>query len=130
MEEDPRLRKKFEEYKQKYGYYPYMGEERYLCEWNNEPILLRLHSVLHLFQDHRGTFERLVKSGILKGELIDFLAKKKYLNKETQPPILKAGENKEKLDLCKLPIKTKREVNLSESEDALLKWLDKERTKH
>jgi hypothetical protein len=67
---------------------------------------------------------------MLKGELIDFLAKKKYLNKETQPPILKAGENKEKLDLCKLPIKTKRQVNLSKSEDAFLKWLDKERTKH
>jgi hypothetical protein len=129
MQEDSRLKRKFEDYKQRYGYYPYMGEEKYLCEWDDTPVLLKLHSLLHIYQDHRGTFERLVKSGILSGELITFLYNKKYLNKETQAPILKAEENKEKLDLCKLPIKTKRQVNLSKSEDAFLKWLDKERTK-
>jgi hypothetical protein len=129
MEEDPRLRKKFEEYKQKYGYYPYMGEERYLCEWNKTPVLLRLHSILHLFQDHRRTFENLVKNNILQGELISFLFDKKYLNKETQAPILKAKENKEKLDLSKLPIKIKKQVNLSKDEEALLRWLDSQRVK-
>jgi len=130
IEEDARLRKKFEEYKQKYGYYPYMGEEKYLCEWNNEPILLRLHAVLHLYQDHNKTFQNLVKSKILSGELIEFLANKKYLNKETQAPTLRAKENKEQLDMSKLPIKIKKQVSLSKSENVLLKWLDKERTKH
>jgi DNA-directed RNA polymerase subunit RPC12/RpoP len=130
MEEDSRLRERFEKYKQKYGHYPYIGEEKYLCEWNNEPVLLRLHAVLHLFADHNKTFVNLVKSKILSGELIEFLANKKYLNKETQTPILKAQENKEKLDLNKSPIKIRKQVNLSKGEDALLKWLDKERTKH
>ena len=128
-EEDPSLRKKFEEYRERYGYYPYMGNERYLCEWNNEPVLLRLHSVLHLYQDHNKTFVNLFKSGILKGELITFLAEKKYLNKETQAPTLKAIENKERIDLNKMPIKIKKPVNLSKSENALLEWLDKERVK-
>jgi hypothetical protein len=127
MEEDPRLRKKFEEYKKKYGYYPYIGEERYLCEWNKTPVLLRLHSVLHLYQDHRKTFENLVKNNILQGELISFLFDKKYLNPETLPKIQHAQENREQLN--KLPIKIKKQANLNQGEEEFLQWLDKERTK-
>jgi hypothetical protein len=129
MEMDARLRKKFESYKQKYGYYPYMGNALYECTWDDKKVFLKLHPLLHVYQDHNTAFKGLIKTGILKGELIDFLAKKKYLNKETEPPTLKATENKEKLDLNKSPIKIMKQVNLSKDEDSLLRWLDKERVK-
>jgi hypothetical protein len=73
-----------------------------------------------------------VKNGILQGiedkdsSIIDFLYEKQYLKKTKQPPILKASEPTEKLSKG---VVIKKQVNLSKGEDALLKWLDKERVK-
>jgi hypothetical protein len=73
-----------------------------------------------------------VKNGILQGiedkdsSIIDFLYEKQYLKKTKQPPILKAQEPTEKLSRG---VVIKKQVQLSKSEDALLKWLDKERVK-
>jgi hypothetical protein len=73
-----------------------------------------------------------VKNGILQGiedkdsSIIDFLYERKYLKKSQQPPMLKAQEPTEKLSKG---VVLKRQVNLSKDEDALLKWLDKERVK-
>jgi hypothetical protein len=105
---------------------------KYLCKWNNKQVWLSLYPLLHIYQDHRGTFDRLVKDGILQGiedkdsSIIDFLYEKQYLKKTKQPPILKASEPTEKLSKA---VVVKKQVNLSKGEDALLKWLDKERVK-
>jgi hypothetical protein len=114
------LRKKLEAYKGKEA--NWLLNESYPCQWNGRGIGMRLTSVLHLYQDHRTTFERLVKSSILSGELIDFLQNKKYLSKETQPPMLKADEKREQLSRG---ITIKKKVNLSKAEQALLDWLNK-----
>jgi hypothetical protein len=83
---------------------------------------------LHVFQDHKGTFERLVKNGILQGtkpkdeSIIDFLYEKKYLKKTQTVPMLKAEEPKEQLSKG---IIIKKKENLSEGEQALIEWLKK-----
>jgi hypothetical protein len=117
-----KYKKLLEDYKAKKGYYPYLGEEYYTCTWNGKEIDLKLHPILHMYQDHKTTFERLVKANILGGELIQFLYHKKYLNKETQPPMLKADEKREQLSRG---ITIKKKVNLSKAEQALLDWLNK-----
>jgi hypothetical protein len=122
--EHEHLKKKLEAYKGKEA--NWLLNESYQCQWNGQEIGMKLLSVLHLYQDHRGTFERLVKSSILSGKLIDFLHNKKYLNKETLPPMLKGEEPKEQLSKG---IVIKKQTQLSKGEDALLKWLDKERVK-
>jgi hypothetical protein len=105
---------------------------KYLCKWDNNETWLSLYPLLHVYQDHKGTFERLVKNGILQGtkpkdeSIIDFLYEKRYLKKTQTVPMLKAQEPTEKLSKG---IIVKRQVNLSKGEDALLEWLDKERVK-
>jgi hypothetical protein len=118
------LRKKLEAYQGKEA--NWLLNELYPCLWNGKEIGMKLLSVLHIYQDHKPTFEELVKANVLSGKLIDFLHHKKYLNKETQPPILKGEEPTEKLSRG---VVIKKQVQLSKSEEALLKWLDKERTK-
>jgi len=114
------LKKKLEAYKGKEA--NWLLNESYQCQWNGQEIGMKLLSVLHLYQDHRSTFERLVKSSVLSGKLIDFLHNKKYLNKETLPPMQKAQEPKEQLSKS---IVIKRRENLSKGEQALLEWLKK-----
>jgi hypothetical protein len=93
---------------------------RYECTWNNEKVLLSLYPLLHIHQDHAGTFKRLVESNILSGELPKFLYDKEYLKKVQQPPMLKAEEPKEQLSKG---IVIKRRENLSKGEQALVEWL-------
>jgi hypothetical protein len=97
-----------------------------VCSSDLKEIGMKQLSVLHIYQDHKPTIEEFVKANVLSGKLIDFLHHKKYLNKETQPPILKGEEPTEKLSRG---VVIKKQVQLSKSEEALLKWLDKERTK-
>jgi hypothetical protein len=112
--------------------YEFWKVAKYLCKWNNKEAWLSLYPLLHIYQDHRGTFDRLVKNGILQGiedkdsSIIDFLYEKQYLKKTKQPPILKASEPTEKLSRG---VVIKKQVQLSKDEDALLRWLDKERIK-
>jgi hypothetical protein len=82
--------KEAKDYKAKHGCYPYPDEEYYTCTWNGDKVDLKLHPILHLHQDHHSTFERLVKSGTLNVELIDFLQQE--ILERRQPPMLKAQE--------------------------------------
>jgi len=112
--------------------YEFWKVAKYLCKWNNKEAWLSLYPLLHVYLDHKGTFERLVQNGILQGiedkdsSIIDFLYEKQYLKKTKQPPMLKAHEPTEKLSKG---VVLKRQVNLSKDEDALLKWLDSNRIK-
>jgi hypothetical protein len=103
--------------------YQYWMSARYLCQWNGEDIPIKLYPLLHLYLDHPERFESL--AGILQGDLIDYLREKKYLKqREVQTP--KPIEPVEKLSRG---IVIKRKENLSQGEQALLNWLDKERVK-
>jgi hypothetical protein len=103
--------------------YQYWISAKYLCQWNGEDIPIKLYPLLHLYLDHPERFESL--AGILQGDLIDYLREKKYLKqREVQTP--KPIEPAEKLSKG---IVIKRKENLSQGEQALLNWLDKERVK-
>jgi hypothetical protein len=129
---DSKLYQSFKEHEQQGKGYEFWRTIKYDGKWNGKEIGLSIYPLLHVYQDHYGTFVRLVKNGILQGiddkekSIIDFLYEKHYLKKTKQPPILKAQEKGEQLSKG---IVIKKQVQLSKSEDALLKWLDKERTK-
>jgi hypothetical protein len=118
----PKYKKLLEDFKAKHGYYPYLGGEYYKCTWNNKEVLMKLHSILHVFLDHSTTFQRLVENKVLDGDLVQFLHQKKYLKKQKEQYIPKAQESGEKLSKG---IIIKRKVNLSKGEQALIEWLKK-----
>jgi hypothetical protein len=98
---------------------------KYAGTWNGEKVLLSLYPLLHFYLDHTPRFESLVNSGILKGELVEYLYEKKHLKKgQAQRP--KPIEPSEKLSKG---IVLKQRVQLSKDEDALLRWLDSNRIK-
>jgi hypothetical protein len=129
---DSKLYQSLREHEQQGKGYEFWKAIKYIGKWNGKETGLSLYPLLHIYQDHYGTFLRLVENGILEGigdkekSIIDFLYEKQYLKKTKQPPILKASEPTEKLSKG---VVIKKQVNLSKGEDALLKWLDKERTK-
>jgi hypothetical protein len=125
---DSKLYQSLKEHEQQGKGYEFWKTIKYDGKWNGNEIGLSIYPLLHVYQDHYGTFVRLVKNGILEGigdkekSIIDFLYEKQYLKKTKQPPILKASEPTEKLSKG---VVIKKQVNLSKGEQALIEWLKK-----
>jgi hypothetical protein len=97
------------------------GEEYYTCTWNGDKVDLKLHPILHLHQDHHSTFERLVKSGILNVELIDFLQQEILEKGDTTTDAQSTREGEQ----LSRGITIKKKVNLSKGEHVRKQFEDK-----
>lgn len=87
---------------------------KYKGQWLNKEVSLSLRNVLHLYTKHRPHFDTLFEKGILKGDLVKFLALEKWRDK-----------SKTKMTLSDILEAKSPKDRMSKSERVYLEWLER-----